>query len=108
MALSDAIADPALLTGTGEKSLSVAGTDWPDLMVNWLRELLYIWHGEGCLVKGSDISFISETRLSARVVFDPYDPDKHVLENEIKAVTYHDIRVEETGTGWQATIIFDV
>ena len=33
-----------------ELRIFVTGSDWPDLMINWLRELLYLWTGKERLV----------------------------------------------------------
>jgi SHS2 domain-containing protein len=108
LALFDQIVDPAGVKGVQEENLTINGTDWPDLMVNWLRELLFFWNGKELLVKKAEILSITGTRLSARISYAPYDPGQHTIINEIKAVTYHQIRVEEGPYGWKATVIFDV
>ncbi|MEE8432672.1 MAG: archease [Candidatus Desulfatibia sp.] len=88
--------------------LKVTGDDWPDLMVNWLRELLYFWNGKELLVKQVHILALSENELSAKVELDPFDPDRHEIKIEIKAVTYHQIQVSRGSEGWEAKVIFDV
>jgi len=108
LALFDQIIDPAGVKGARKDHLTIHATDWPDLMVNWLRELLFFWNGKELLVKKAEILSITGTRLSARIVYDSYDPGQHTIINEIKAVTYHQIRVEEGPYGWKATVIFDV
>lgn len=107
-ALFDVIAEAGSLTGLEEKNIRVTGDDWPDLMVNWLRELLYFWSGREMLLKSVDILSLSEHELLAKVQFDPYNPDQHTINTEIKAVTYHQIQVGSGSSGWQAKIIFDV
>ena len=89
-------------------NLRVTGDDWSDLMVNWLRELLYLWNGKELLVKKAQILALSEKELSANVELDPFDPDRHEIKIEIKAVTYHQIQVSEGPKGWEAKIIFDI
>ena len=89
-------------------NLRVTGDDWSDLMVNWLRELLYFWNGKELLVKKVQILALSEKELSANVELDPFDPDRHEIKIEIKAVTYHQIQVSEGPKGWEAKIIFDI
>jgi len=89
-------------------NLRVTGDDWSDLMVNWLRELLYLWNGKELLVKKTQILALSENELSANVELDPFDPDRHEIESEIKAVTYHQIQVSRGPDGWEAKIIFDI
>jgi len=89
-------------------TLRVNGDDWSDLMINWLRELLYLWNGKELLVKKTRILALSENELSANVELDPFDPDRHEIKIEIKAVTYHQIQVSSGPEGWEARVIFDV
>ncbi len=91
-----------------ELHLDVKGQDREDLMVNWLRELLYLWTGKEMLVVAVQVINLSETRLSARVMVDLFSPDRHVILNEIKAVTYHRISVEKGRKGWAAVVVFDI
>ncbi len=107
-ALFDVITEIGSLTGLGAENIRVTGDDWPDLMVNWLRELLFFWSGREMLVKTVDIQAISEHELSAKVSFDPYNSDQHTIKTEIKAVTYHQIQVDSGPSRWEAKIIFDV
>ena len=107
-ALFDLITDINTLKGLNEHEVRITGDDWPDTMVNWLRELLYLWTCKEMLVKIANISYLTEHELTARVNFDPYDPDRHEIKNEIKAVTYHQIQVEKVPLGWESKIIFDV
>ena len=107
-ALFDLVTDISAVKGENKKKITVTGSDWPDLMVNWLRELLYLWNGNEILVKEVDIHSISEKRLSATVFYEPYDSDRHIIKMDIKAVTYHQIQVARSPRDWQARIIFDV
>lgn len=108
MALFEHITDIEILDGTGEHAIEVTGEDRADLLVNWLREVLYLWTGKECLLASAAIRSVSDTRLTAMVRTDPFDPDRHVIHNEIKAVTYHGVSVEKTADGWMAEVIFDV
>jgi len=107
-ALFDLVTDIRVLKGENKKRITVAGSDWPDLMVNWLRELLYLWAGNELLVKSAKIQKITASEINAILYYDGYDPDRHVIKNEIKAVTYHQIQVAPCHRGWEARIIFDV
>jgi SHS2 domain-containing protein len=107
LALTDLMTDARMVRSTHACRIRVSGNDWQDLMVNWLRELLYLWAGEEKLVQDIDIEAIRENEIEAIVRFEAYSPQRHVLKNEIKAVTYHQIQVFDSGNGWQAQIIFD-
>jgi SHS2 domain-containing protein len=88
--------------------ISITGEDLTDLMVNWLRELLYFWNGKQMPVLGVEILLISEIGLLASVDFDIFDPERHDIKTEIKAVTYHQARTIQNDEGWTAQLIFDV
>lgn len=107
-AMFDIITDTNRLTALSEMTLNIIGQDCPDLMVNWLRDLLYLWTGKGLLVKIINIISFSEHALSANVKYEPFVPERHLIKSELKAVTYHQIRVERKGAVWAAGIIFDV
>ena len=107
-AMFDQIAIVKDLQPEKELKIHVTGSDWPDLMVNWLRELLYLWTGKELLVKHIDIQTLSEYNLTATLRIDSFKPDQHVIKNDIKAVTYHQIQVNQVAKGWESKIIFDV
>jgi len=39
---------------------------------------------------------------------EPYDPGRHPLSHEVKAITYHGLRVEPADGGWLAEVIVDI
>jgi SHS2 domain-containing protein len=108
LALFDLIADINLVKSGFEYQIQVSGSDWPDLMVNWLRELLYFWTGKELLVKEIEVTEILEYQLLARIRVDAFNAAQHRLNHEIKAVTYHRIQVTNIPSGWDATVVFDV
>ena len=60
LALFDLIADIRIVKSGVEHPIQVSGSDWPDLMVNWLRELLYFWTVKEQLVKEIAVTEIIE------------------------------------------------
>ena len=108
LALFDLITQPGGMESPTLVEIDVNGTDRADLMVNFLRELLYLWTGSELLVSTIDIQQISDSAVCARVSTDRYQTERNLIRHEIKAVTYHQIDVSQTKTGWQATVVFDV
>jgi SHS2 domain-containing protein len=108
LAMFDQIVDIKTLRGDDKLRIRVRGADWADLMVNWLRELLYFWTVKEQLIKTVDIESLSITQLSAVLTTDAFDSSRHSIKNEIKAVTYHQINVEQGVKGWKARVIFDI
>ena len=107
-ALFDVLTETEALSGNDSRKIAVSGDDWSDLMINWLREVLFLWNGERKLVESVQILSISEKKLSAKIFFDSYTPDRHIIRTEIKAVTYHQAYVKRSASGWEAGIIFDI
>ena len=108
LALFDVLTDLDMLKGHDSYSITASGEDWSDLMINWLREMLYLWNGREMLVKSVQILSLSENKISAKIYFDAYMPDRHTINTEIKAVTYHQIQVKSSPSGWEARVIFDI
>lgn len=89
--------------------IEIEGEDWPDLMINWLRELLYFWHGAQQIINRIEIESLTPTRLQALVTSEDFSPQIHQINKEIKAVTYHQIDVGSQADGsWRARVVFDV
>ena len=91
-----------------EKIITIEGDDLADLLVNFLRELLYSFSGEGKVFTHCDILACGNKRISAKLRLGPYDKKRHLIKTELKAVTYHGLSVEKTRSGWKARVIFDV
>lgn len=87
---------------------TVEGTDPEDLLINFLRELLYLFNGLGLVVKHATVVNCSNKKVTAQLTVEPYHPKKHRVRTEIKAVTYHGLSVQKTKSGWKARVIFDV
>jgi SHS2 domain-containing protein len=107
-ALFDLITDVRRLDRNNTLHLTIEGEDRADLMVNWLRELFYLWNGNEMLVSEASVHMVSETIFQAEISYDLYEKNRHEIRNEIKAVTYHKIGVKKEADGWTGEVIFDV
>ena len=77
------------------------------LLFDWLNELLYTFDSEKLLLGGFEVS-VGERRVEARAAGEPLDASKHRLLHEVKAITYHGLRVEQGVQGWLAEVIVDI
>lgn len=82
----------------------VTGLDYESLLVNWLTELLWLQESNRETYHRFQIETLTPTELRAQVFGAPLIQ----LNKVIKAVTYHNLKVEQTATGWQATVVVDV
>ncbi|RME06266.1 MAG: archease [Anaerolineae bacterium] len=77
--------------------------DRESLLVDFLSELLFLTLEEKVLFDEYHLT-LDENRLRARVVGLPLAS----LTKEIKAVTFHNLKVRETARGLEANVVFDV
>ena len=91
-----------------QKTVTLDGADLEDLLINYLREILYLFNGAGWVVGFCKIEECGNKRLKARLMGEPYNKKKYSIKREIKAVTYSGVSVEKQKSGWRARVIFDV
>jgi len=85
-----------------------SGDDAGELFVDWLRELLYRFTGEGMLFSDFEILMLSETEMQARCGGEPYDGRRHEVKCEIKAVTYHGLEISRSAGKLRVSVVFDI
>lgn len=77
-----------------------------ELLIVWLNELLSLSAIHELFFDYFKINKLGENTLDAAVrgsAIKNYQPHR-----EIKAATYHELKVKKTKSGWQAQVIFDV
>jgi SHS2 domain-containing protein len=77
------------------------------LLFDWLRQLLYHLDAEHLLCGKFEVH-VTEAGVSASAWGEPLDRARHNLEHEVKAITYHGLRVERIGVEWEAEVIVDI
>lgn len=78
------------------------------LLLDWLRELLYLFDAERFVMGECQFEECSENRLEAGLKGEIFSPAVDGGGSEIKAVTYHDLKVEKTTSGYEAEVVFDI
>ncbi len=87
-----------------ERNVRVNGIDYESLLVNWLNELLFLQEHHREVYDRFAISQLSPTDLAAQIVGKP----RGRMDKIIKAATFHNLKIEQTKDGWQATVVVDV
>jgi SHS2 domain-containing protein len=85
----------------------LASDDREYLLFDWLKELLYRFDAEHLLFSRFEVH-VGEGGLEGAAWGEPFDPARHALSHEVKAITYHRLRVEQTADGWLAEVIVDI
>lgn len=106
-ALFDVLTDVEAIEIKEKLPLEVEGNDRDDLMINWMRELLYLFQGSGYLLKEFQIHDVKDKVVKAEVRGEKIDPDRHEIKQEIAAVASQHGRMEKTGNQWIAQLVFE-
>jgi len=99
------VADLRKVRAVGEVEVRVKADDLEGLMVRWLSELLFLHETQRLLLKEFDVR-IAGTSLEARARGETIDKKRHELKLNIKAVTYHRLRIDRKAG--LAEVIFDI
>ena len=89
------------------ESFAIAGTDVTWLLCDWLGEVHAAFEVRRMLFRDFEVA-VSESGLEATARGARYDPARHSLAHEVKAVTQHDLAVQPTADGWEARFIVDI
>ena len=83
--------------------------DLEDLLVSWLNDLLYIHNTEYVILDDFVINKLTDSFISAEAKGITIRELNIQINNEIKAVTYHGLKVVRNKNGrWESTLIFDI
>jgi len=89
------------------RDIELTAPDQESLLVEWLNELIYLFDTEHILFKKFDITELNSTRLKARSYGEKVDSSKHRLKTEVKAATYHMLKVDKDN-GCKVQVLFDI
>ena len=116
MAAADAtmnvmVGDLETIAETERRLIQVEADAVDMLLFDLLQELIFYKDAEQLLLRVKEIRvdregdlFTAEAEASGEVL----NPLKHDLVVDVKAVTLHRYKVEETSGGWKATVILDI
>lgn len=95
LGLVSIIADPATIDPAEQRFVRLEGSDHENLLVKWLSEILYLYDGQQFLTSDVEITRLTAQELAAAVTGEPVDARKHTLKMDVKAITYHQLKVDE-------------
>jgi SHS2 domain-containing protein len=107
-ALFSVIVDnPQDIRAVEEMPCTIKGSDAEELLHDWLTELLFTFHVRRLLLAKFQVR-ITSTELTAIAIGEKFDPSRHQLGMEVKAITWHGLKVVQTPSGWMAEVIVDI
>lgn len=94
--------------GEGDRiPIEAESGDAGGLLVDWLSEVLYLHETRNAAIAGIEVTSADDRRAEGSVTLVPLQaaPDEGV---QVKAITYHQLKVERDEDGWLAEVFVDV
>lgn len=101
-------ADPEEVEPRQEFPIRADGADYESLLVSFLSEVLYLVDGKQLAFHRVRVDALSEAAIAATGLGEPNDPARHHVKLIVKAVTWHQLKIEQTADGWSATVYLDI
>lgn len=111
LAMFGAMTDPDTIQPITTLDIDLAADDCEDLLYDFLSELLYLFEVEEIVFGRFDVERIDQLNdqyhIKARASGEKIDLDRHVFNVGVKAVTFHDMMIEQTDDGYMVQVIVD-
>lgn len=107
-AMSDMMADLEGLSAKETIKIEAEGETEEELLIAWLNEVLYTSYIKQILFTEFSVKSIKDGKLKAEARGERAEEIPSRIKAEIKAATYHDLKIEKTDSGLEVTIVFDV
>jgi SHS2 domain-containing protein len=104
---STIVADLSEVQTRSRVEFHIEGRELTYLFFDWLNELLFTFESQRLLLAKFDASIDAEG-LHGHAEGETLDDSRHELIHEVKAVTYHGLRVEQISGQWIAEVILDI
>lgn len=88
--------------------VSLEAEDREEMLVRWLQEVLYLFHQRHLYFIAAASLYIADTALRCELLARPWEQSSCREYQEIKAITYHQLRVYREGSLWYASVILDI
>lgn len=117
------VANPEAVRPVQTRTIELTAADVSYLLFDWLSELVFALEADKLLLSEFDVAvngggtprraFPTELgtglALTATCRGEPMDPARHQMDHEVKAITYHGLKVEQQSDGsWFAELIVDI
>ena len=106
--LAEVICPRAQVQAEQTRSLEVHAEDREALAVDFLWDVMSLIQFDHFVVAAVRVDHADDTSMRAVLSGQPYDPARHELAAEVKAVTYHGLKVVREADGWMAEVILDL
>ena len=108
VALMSIILELSSVQNQESRTIELSAIDYKHLLVKWLNEVLYLYDGEGFVGFRFGIKELTTTHLYAIIYGEKFNPEKHPTKLDVKAITYHQIEVNEDEKEARVRVYLDI
>lgn len=109
LAMFETIIDTKKVESKVKKVLEIKGEDMKSLLFDWLNELIFYHGSENLAFSKFDVKVDKNNfKLKAICWGEEIDLQKHDIRTEVKATTYHKMKIEKVKDEWKTRVILDV
>jgi len=102
--------DPATLSITVERTVTIEAPKLDLLLYDWLAELIYLKDRDRQVFPAAEVTIAGEGpfRLEAIARGGTIDAEHTALGADVKAITFHQFALEHTADAWRARLVIDI
>jgi protein archease len=100
--------DPETVRETEQRKIEATGEGAESLLFAWLAEILAVMDAERLVLRRVVVEFLDEGRVRGVAHGEKMDRERHRMGVAIKAVTFHQLAVENIEDGWRARVFLDL
>ena len=90
------------------EELKISAQSYESLLVKFLNELLYFYETDFLFFRKAEFFRLNENELKGQIHFKRLKEKAFIPNYEIKAVTYHNLKIIKKRVYYYADIIFDI
>ena len=102
------ITDIEKVNPSQEIEVKAKGETKEELLVHWLDEILFFHQAKKMVFRDFEAHLVSETEIQGKAFGENIDADRHEIGLDIKAVTYHNLKIESSDDKLKVEIVFDI
>lgn len=108
LAMMNLLCDRETVKAVEDTVFEVEGETEEELLIKMLGEILYIYRVRNMVFTGIDLELTGGNKIKGTLTGESYDPERHELELDIKAATYHNLKIQRVNDRFMAEIVFDI
>lgn len=107
-AMMDLVTDREKVNPVKGIEIEAEGETEEELLVHWLQEVLYLHQTRNMVFRDFEVNSVTDNKAKGKAFGEVIDSERHELYSDIKAVTYHNLKIESMDDRLKVDIVFDI